>query len=257
MTHLRRRVRRIRPALAIALALGLAVPVAVARMRGPAPSALNVYAAVSLRELLPQIDTGPAYNFGASNTLQLQIERGAPADVFASASPQEARSLFRAGTCERPVTFATNKLVLIVPKANPGAIRSVYTLKKGGLRLAVGNRGVPIGSYTRTLLRRLGLSNVLSTNTVSQESNVAGIVSKVALGSADAGFVYVTDGRIASDKVTAIRLPRYAQPPVRYQICSVKRGGADSSGAASHIAKVRSDRGRGLLKAAGFGLPPK
>ncbi len=79
----------------------------------------------------------------------------------------------------------------------------------------------------------------------------------MALGSADAGFAYVTDGKIASDKVDAIRLPRYAQPPVRYQICAVKRDGADASGAAAFIAKVRAGRGRSLLKAAGFGLPPK
>jgi len=249
MTDAKRLARRIRPALAIVLACGLAAPAAA--------SALNVYAASSLREVFPQIDPSPTFNFGASNTLQLQIERGAPADAFFSASPQEAQALFRADRCARPVTFATNKLVLLVPKANPGAIKSVFTLRKGGLRLAVGNRGVPIGSYTRALLRRLGLSSVLTRNTVSQESNVAGIVSKVALGSADAGFAYVTDGRIASDRVTAIRLPRYAQPPVRYQMCAVKRSGADAAEAAALIAKVRSDRGRGLLKAAGFGLPPR
>jgi molybdate transport system substrate-binding protein len=249
MMHLTRLIRRIRPALAIALVLGLAAPAAA--------SALNVYAASSLRDVFTQIDTSPTYNFLGSNMLQTQIERGAPADVFASASPQEAQALFKGGHCERPATFATNKLVLIVPKANPGAIKSIYTLRKGGLRLAVGNRGVPVGSYTRALLRRLGLSSVLTKNTVSQEATVAGIVSKVALGSADAGFVYVTDGRMAGDKVTAIRLPRYAQPPVRYKICQVKRSGVDAGGAKSFIAKVRSNRGRGLLKAAGFGLPPK
>jgi molybdate transport system substrate-binding protein len=249
MTQIKRLIRRTRPAVAIVLALGLAAPAAA--------NALNVYAASSLRDAFTQIDSSPTYSFLGSNTLQTQIERGAPADVFASASPQEAQALFKGGHCVRPVTFATNKLVLIVPKANPGAIKSVYTLRKGGLRLAVANRGVPVGSYTRALLRRLGLSTVLTKNTVSQEANVAGIVSKVALGSADAGFVYVTDGKIASDKVTAIRLPRYAQPPVRYQICQVKRSGVDAGGAASFIAKVRSNRGRGLLKAAGFGLPPK
>lgn len=249
MTNVKRLVRRSRPALAIALALGLAAPAAA--------SALNVYAAASLRDVFTQIDTSPTYNFLGSNTLQTQIERGAPADVFASASPQEARALFQRDRCDRPVTFATNKLVLIVPKSNPGAIRSVYSLKKGGRRLAIGNSGVPIGSYARVLLRRLGLSSVLTRNTVSQEANVAGIVSKVALGSADAGFAYVTDGRIARDRVTAIRLPRYVQPPVRYQICAVKRSGAHSRGAASYISKVRAARGRGLLQAAGFGLPPQ
>jgi molybdate transport system substrate-binding protein len=249
MTNPRRLVRRTRTVLAIAVTIGLAAPAAA--------SALNVYAASSLRDVFTQVDASPTYNFAASNTLQLQIERGAPADVFAAASPKEAQALFKANHCDRPVTFATNKLVLIVPKGNPAHIKSAYTLRKGGFRLAIGASGVPIGSYTRTVLRRLGLSNVLKNNTVSQESSAANVVSKVALGSADAGFAYVTDAKIAGDRTDQLRLPRYAQPPVRYQICAVKRGGADAGGAAAFIAKVRSDRGRALLKTAGFGLPPK
>jgi molybdate transport system substrate-binding protein len=251
MTNLTRNsfTRRVRAALVICLVLGLAAPAAA--------SALNVYAASSLREAFTQIDPSPTYNFAGSNQLQLQIERGAPADVFASASPQEAQALFKQGGCTRPVTFATNKLVLIVPKSNPGSVSSIFSLRSGGRTLAVGSPGVPIGSYTRSLLRRLGLSKILQTNTVSQEPNVASIVSKVALGSADAGLAYVTDARTASDRVKLIRLPRYAQPPVRYQICQVIRGGVDAAGAKAFIAKVRSGRGRSLLKAAGFGLPPK
>jgi molybdate transport system substrate-binding protein len=237
--------RRVRVALALALALGLAAPAAA--------SALDVFAASSLRDVFTQIDKNATYNFAASNTLQLQIERGANADVFAAASPQEPQALFKKGKCDRPVTFATNKLVLLVPKDNPGNIKSVYSLRAGGKKLAVGAKGVPIGDYTRSLLRRLGLSSALTKNTVSSESSVANVVSKVALGSADAGFAYVTDGRIAGDKVRAIRLPRYAQPPVRYQMCRVK----PSAAATAFINKVRSNRGRSLLKAAGFGVPPK
>jgi molybdate transport system substrate-binding protein len=237
--------RRARPAIAIAFVLCLAAPAAA--------SALNVFAASSLRDVFTQIDAAPTYNFAASNTLQLQIERGADADVFASASPVEPQALFKESKCARPVTFATNKLVLLVPKANPGHIRSVYSLRSGGHTIAVGNKGVPIGDYTRALLRRLGLSKVLTNNTVSGETAVANVVSKVALGSADAGFAYVTDGKLASDKVTAIRLPRYAQPPVRYQMCAVK----PSSAATAFMNAVRSGKGRSLLKAAGFGLPPK
>lgn len=241
--------RRIRGALVICLVLGLAAPAAA--------SALNVYAASSLREVFTQIDPSPTYNFAGSNQLQLQIERGAPADVFASASPQEAHGLFRQGGCTRPVTFATNKLVLIVPKNNPGSVKTIFSLRSGGRTLAIGSAGVPVGSYTRALLRRLGLSKILQTNTVSQEPNVASIVSKVALGSADAGLVYATDARIARDRVKTIRLPRYAQPPVRYQICQVIRDGVDAAGAKAFIAKFRSGRGRSLLKAGGFGLPPR
>jgi molybdate transport system substrate-binding protein len=235
-------------ACAIALVAGLALP--------STASALNVYAASSLRDVFTQIDPAPSFNFLGSNVLQTQIERGAPADVFAAASTAEPQALFRSGKCDRPVTFATNKLVMIVAKGNPRNLVSVYRLRPGGFRLAIGNPNVPIGAYTRTLLRRLGLSRILTGNTVSQESNVANVVSKVALGSADAGFAYVTDGRIAADRTDMVRLPRYAQPPVRYQICRVQRSGADTGGAAAFISKVRSSRGRSLLKAAGFGLPP-
>src|ERR1700710_274892 len=147
----------LRFALPLALLLGLAAPAA-------SSAALNVYAASSLRDVFTLIDGAPAYNFLGSNQLQLQIERGAPADVFAGASTQEAQALFKGNHCKRPMTFATNKLVLIVPKGNPGNIRSVYTLRSGGKRLAVGNAGVPVGSYTRQLLRRLGLSKVLTSN---------------------------------------------------------------------------------------------
>ena len=220
----------------------------------PAP---RIFAAASLREAFPRIDGSPAYNFAGSNQLQLQIERGAPADVFASASPKEAQALFRAGRCSQPVTFATNVLVLLVPDANPGQVRSVESLRAGRRRLAVGAAGVPIGAYTRRVLARIHLSSILETNTVSNEANVAGIVSKVALGSADAGFTYVTDGQIAADRVNSIELPRGAQPPVRYQICAVKRPGADAAGAQAFINRVTASRGRSRLEQAGFGLPQR
>jgi len=235
----------------------LALSVAAVAAAPASAEALNVYAASSLRDAFPAISGSPAYNFGGSNTLQAQIERGAPADVFASASPGEARALFRDGLCSRPVTFATNKLVLIVPRGNPGHVRSVYTLRAGGRRLAIGTAGVPVGDYTRQLLRRLHLSSILSSNTVSQETNVANITSKVALRSADAGFVYVTDRRSAGDRLAGISLPRWAQPPVRYSICVVRRSGVDSSGAAAFIRRVRSTSGRRALKRFGFGLPPR
>ncbi len=236
----------------------LAVAAVVALMALPASAhALTVYAATSLTTAFPQISNSVAYSFGGSNTLELQIERGAPADVFASASPNEAQALFREGRCTRPVTFATNIIVLLVPKSNPAGIRSVYSLRAGGLRLSIGNAAVPIGVYTRKLLARLRLTSVLQRNTVSQESNVGGVVTKVALGSADAGFTYLTDGRAAADRTRSIALPRWAQPPMRYQICAVKRPGADTAGAQNFISRVTTRAGRAVLKRNGFGLPPR
>ena len=90
-----------------------------------AAQATTVYAATSLRDVFPRIDGGMTFSFGGSNTLQLQIERGAPADVFASASPKEPQALYKEKQCGRPAVFATNVLVLIVPKNNPAGITSV------------------------------------------------------------------------------------------------------------------------------------
>jgi molybdate transport system substrate-binding protein len=242
-------MRRTTLAAVLAAAVALAAPAAA--------QAVNVYAATSLTSVFGALDKAPKYSFGGSNTLQLQIERGAPADVFASASPHEAQTLFHEGLCSRPVTFAINRLVLLIPNANPGNVTSVYSLRTGGRRLSIGQAGVPIGAYTRLLLKRLRLSSILSSNKVSQQSNVGQVSSQVALGSADAGFVYYTDGLAVKDRTKMISLPKWAQPPVRYQICAVKRAGADTAGAQAFIDKVIGKAGRGALKAYGFGLPPR
>jgi molybdate transport system substrate-binding protein len=220
--------------------------------------ATTVYAAASLRSTFPEIDGRATYNFAGSNQLQRQIEQGAPADVFASASPDEAQALFRAGRCTRPVTFATNVLVVLVPASNPANIRSIYSLRRGPRRrLAVGAPGVPVGDYTRRLLRRMRLASILERNIVSLETDVSTITAKVALASADAGFAYRTDARAARDRVRAIGIPRRAQPPVRYQMCAVRRRGADTAGAHAFIRAVTGERGRRVLRRWGFGLPPR
>ena len=222
-----------------------------------AAQALTVDAAASLREAFSALAAGPRYSFGGSDQLALQIRRGAPVDVFASASPRYARELAEAGRCSRPQTFATNTLVLIVPRANAAGIRSVGDLARGPRRrLAVGGPGVPVGVYTRTLLGRLGLAGVLTRNVVSSESNVGGVTTKVALGSVDAGFVYRTDARAVAARVRTIALPPRALPTVRYEICVVRRDGADAAQAAAFVRRVLSPTGRVVLRRYGFGLPP-
>ena len=242
-------MRRTTLAALLATSAVLAVPAAA--------QAINVYAATSLTGVFPALNKSPKYNFGGSNTLQAQIERGAPADVFAAASPNEAQALFREGLCTRPVTFAINRLVLLIPNANPGHISSVYSLRSGGRRVSIGTAGVPIGAYTRQLLRRMRLSSILSSNTVSQQTNVGQVSAQVATGSADAGFVYYTDGLAVKDRTKMLSLPRWAQPPVRYQICTVRRAGVDTRGAQAFIRQVTGKAGRSALKHYGFGLPPR
>lgn len=249
----RRPFTRIAPRRFVAL---LGVVVALCLAAPAAAGAVTVYAAASLREALPEMAPAQTYNFAGSNALQLQIERGAPADVFASAAPEEAQALFREGRCSRPVTFATNVVVMLVPKGNPGHLKSVYGLRHGSHTIAIGTPGVPIGAYTRELLARLRLSSILTRNTVTLERDVAGITSKVALGAVEAGFAYATDGRVVAGRVEAVRLPRWSQPPVRYQACIVHRPGADSVGARKFIEALTGRRGRMALRKAGFGLPP-
>src|SRR3954454_3092173 len=110
-----------------------------------APDRLTAYAATSPANVLPAFESGPAYSFGGSNSLRLQIERGARADVFLAAEPGEAQALYRERRCEPPVAFATNRLVLIVRRGDPAGVRSVAGLASGRLKLSVGNPGVPIG----------------------------------------------------------------------------------------------------------------
>jgi len=239
------------------LKLTLILTAAVVLAAPAAAQAFTVYGAASLSSALPRIDGSPRFSFAGSNQLQLQIERGAPADLFASAGPAEAQALFREGKCSRPVTFATNILVVVTPRNNPARLRSVYGLRSGRHRLAVGTAGVPIGAYTRQLLRRMQLTSILSTNTVSLEPNVNSIVAKVGLGSADAGFAYSSDWKAAASRLNRINLPKWAQPPVRYQMCVVRRAGADATSANRFMRRVLSSRGQSILKRFGFGVVPR
>jgi molybdate transport system substrate-binding protein len=241
----------VRRATFVALIAGLCLPAATS-----AASRATVFAAASLTTVFPRIDKSPAYSFAGSDQLALQIQQGAPADVYAAASPKFPELLYRSGLVTKPVVFATNKLVVIVPRSNPGHIRSVYDLRRSGLRIVIGDQSVPIGSYTRQILDALGITADVTKNVVSEETDVKGIVAKVALGEADAGFAYVTDSKTAASRVRAVSLPAWAQPPVRYELAIVKST-SHRAAARAFVKKVLSKRGRQLLAHAGFGLPKR
>ena len=117
----------------------------------------------------------------------------------------------------------------------------------------VGTPAVPVGSYTRQVLRKLGMTSVLS-KVVSQEPDVKSIVGKVALGEADAGFVYRTDIQPVRNRVRAIKIPPWAQPKVRYEIAVVRRS-SNKKAARAWIKMIdKSPKARRLLRQAGFGL---
>jgi molybdate transport system substrate-binding protein len=221
-----------------------------------AAATATVFAAASLTSVFPQIDRTPRYSFGGSDQLALQIRQGAPADVYASASPKFAELLYRDGLVSKPVVFATNRLAVLVPRSNPGNVHSVYDLRRSGLRIVIGDRTVPIGSYTRQLLDTIGITDDVMKNVVSQETDVKGIVAKVALGEADAGFAYVTDARSVAKRVRLVTLPQWPQPPIRYEL-AVVRSAPRAAAARAFVKRVLSKRGRLLLGRAGFGLPKR
>jgi molybdate transport system substrate-binding protein len=236
-----------RVALAAAVMALLAVPASAGTAR------LTVYAASSLTEVFPKIEARARYSFAGSDDLALQIRQGAPADVFASASPKYTQDLYRRGLVERPRTFARNRLTLIVPRSNPAGIRTVSDLRRPGIRLVLAASSVPIGKYARQVLARLGLNAALR-NVVSDERDVKGVVGKVVLGEADAGLVYVTDVKPVAGKVRAIAVPARGQPTVRYEI-AVVRASRHATAARAFVARVLGEVGRGHLTAAGFLLP--
>jgi len=164
--------------------------------------ALTVFAAASLTGPFSDIGkrleaTYPGlkiiYNFGGSPTLRMQLEQGARADVFAPADAVQMELAAGSGIVQGATPmFAKNRLVVIVPRDNPGHVTSFRDLARPGLRLDVAAPAVPVGNYSRQALRQASAaygadfaSRVLR-NVVSEEENVRQVVAKVQLGEADA-----------------------------------------------------------------------
>jgi molybdate transport system substrate-binding protein len=234
----------------------LAVPTgpASSATKHPATAAsprITVYAAASLTDVFPAIDSREKYSFAGSNTLAAQITQGAPADVFASANMTLPIQLFQKGLCSKPVVFTRNTLVIVVPRSNPAHIHSIYDLTKSGIKLDIAAPGVPVGSYTLQILKNMNLSAAVQKNVVSQETDVREVLSKVALGEADAGFVYSTDAKTVPGQVTVIKVPAWAQPKVQYGICVVSHS-SDRTDANAFVKLVLSTSGQKKLHNFGF-----
>ena len=240
----------------ILVPLVVALAMATTAAAAPRVSGITVYAASSLTDVFPRIDPGPKYSFGASSTLAAQITQGAPADVFASANTTIPDQLFAKGLVQKPVVFTRNRLVLVVPTSNPAGIQSVYDLRKPGTKLVIAATAVPVGSYTLQVLKQMGLTASVLPNVVSRESDVRSVLSKVALGEADAGFVYSTDAKTVPGKVTVIKVPAWAQPKVTYAMAIVASS-SNKAAAQRYISEILSKAGQAKLLAAGFLALPK
>jgi molybdate transport system substrate-binding protein len=238
-----------------AIPLAAAVAVALAALAGAAAARpdtqLTIYAAASLTDAFPAIDRSERYSFGGSNALATQIRNGAPADVFASANTRLPAQLHAKGLVEKPVSFTRNALVVVVPRSNPAGIRSVYDLTRSGVKIDVANSAVPVGGYTLQVLANLHLTRKVLPHVVSQETDVREVLAKVALGQADAGFVYSTDARSVPGKVKVIALPARAQPTVTYAM-AVVTASRHQAAAKAFVRQVLSRAGQARLRRYGF-----
>jgi molybdate transport system substrate-binding protein len=192
-----------------------------------------VFAAASLTDVFQDVGRGfeaenpgvaVTFNFAGSQALRTQIEEGAAADVFASASLKEMEVLAAEGMLVGVArTFATNLLTIIVPLDNPSSIGSPLDLARPGVKLVLAAEEVPVGGYARQSIDLLAelygasFSEAVLRNVVSSEDNVKQVVAKVQLGEADAGIVYETDAYAAASLIT-IAIPREQNVVAEYPI---------------------------------------
>jgi molybdate transport system substrate-binding protein len=221
---------------------------------------IKVSAAASLKQAFTEYAKGfdaakVSFSFAGSDELAAQIQQGVKPDDYAAANTKLPDQLYSKDLVEKPVPFASNKLVIAIPDGS-NEVQAIADLAKPGLRIAAGSATVPIGSYTRDALARLdpAQAQAIEKNIRTNEPDVAGIVGKVATGAVDAGFVYVTDVRAASGKLVGIDLPAKLQPTVVYGAAVVK-GAPHQDEAREFIQGLLSGDGRQALEQAGFGPP--
>jgi molybdate transport system substrate-binding protein len=218
---------------------------------------LTVFAATSLEDACQAYGdsfTGAKvrFSFAGSDDLAAQIRQGSTPDVYAAANTKLPELLFAKRLVERPIVFAANRLVLAVP-AGSGKVKSLGDVGKRGVTLAIGSPSVPVGSYTRGVLARLGpeQSRAVLKNVKSEEPDVGGVVGKLTQGAVDAGFVYITDVNATKGRLKAIELPARLQPVVQYAAAVVK-GTPHAAEAEQFIGGLTTRAGRNDLLAAGF-----
>lgn len=224
---------------------------------------LTVSAAASLKSAFTAYgkafsDARARFSFAGSDELAAQIEQGVEPDVYAAANTKLPDQLYRKGLVAKPTVFAGNELVLAVP-ADSKKVASLADLTRDGVSIALGQKDVPVGSYTRTVLDKLPADqrDAIMANVGSEEPDVAGVTGKLTQGAVDAGFLYVSDVRATDGKLEAITLPGDLQPKVAYGAAVVK-GAKHPEQAQAFIDGLLNGAGAQALKDAGFQpVPPQ
>jgi molybdate transport system substrate-binding protein len=247
------------PALSSSTADTTTLPPSSPATASPSPlsGSINVLAASSLTASFKEAGAAfeaanpgvkVTFNFAGSSTLAQQILQGAPGDVFASADASNMQKIIDAGTtASAPITFATNKLQIIVAKGNPNNIRAVADLADNKLIVVSAGPEVPIGKYTQQVFDNAGIA----VTPKSLEPDVKAIVSKVTIGEADAGIVYATDVLAAAGKADGVVIPDDINVTATYPI-SVLKDTKSATTAAAFVAFIATGEGHTVLSKYGF-----
>ncbi|MEU6419372.1 molybdate ABC transporter substrate-binding protein [Streptomyces spiralis] len=221
---------------------------------------VTVFAAASLKESFTALGkefeqqhpgTEVTFNFGGSDTLAASITGGAPADVFAAASPKTMKIVTdQKDTAGAPATFVRNQLEIATLPGNPDRISSLKDLTRSGLKVVLCDKAVPCGAAAQKALTAAGLE----LTPVSYEQDVKSALNKVVLKEADAAVVYKTDVKAAGGKVEGVEFPEAAKAVNDYPIALLDNA-RDSAAAKAFIALVRSAEGQKVLTQAGFLKP--
>jgi molybdate transport system substrate-binding protein len=216
-----------------------------------AAGGLTIFAGSSMTQVLQDLDPSNTYSLGSTTTLATQITNGAPADILMGANTAGCGGLYASGVAEKPVNFIRNTLAVVVPKANPAGIQSIYDLTKPGIKVDEAASSVPVGSYTVQVLNQMNLNSAVQANVVSQETSDANVVQKVALGQVDAGFVYLSDYVIDPKDLTLITVPAWAQPKITYAMCIMTKS-PNQAAAQAWVNKMLSPAGQAVFVKDGF-----
>ncbi|TMC38134.1 MAG: molybdate ABC transporter substrate-binding protein [Chloroflexi bacterium] len=212
------------------------------------PPALTVFAAASLQppfdNIARQAKVDARFNYAGTQTLTAQLTPGAQADVFASADTAHMKTVQDAGLLTGPSKiFAHNRLEIAVEKGNPKGIHTLADLARPGLVVVLADPSVPAGKYAQQALAKAHVK----VHPASLEPQVTGVLSKVSLGEADAGIVYVSD-IVTSGKIDGVEVPDDDNVVADYSIASLSH----RSAADQFIAFVLSSQGQAILVNAGF-----
>jgi molybdate transport system substrate-binding protein len=222
---------------------------------------LHVAAAASLTEAFTALGKAfeaahPAvrvtFNFAASSGLAEQINQGAPTDVFVAADDAAMKKVIDAGNAADARTIARNRLAILVEKGNPKGIAGLADLAKPGVVFVLCAPEVPCGRFGAAALAKASVK----ATPASLEGNVKAVVSKVTLGEADAGIVYVTDVKAAGRNAEGVDIDVADDPALEavYPM-AVMKASTNREAAAAWIDFVLSAKGRATLRTYGFIAP--